>query len=120
MDSAGYLIRAAVFKERSAREVASAHGASETWRYEPAARYRAGGDDALVPWSRRPPPGSRTPLSTRSSRSGSRARRRGSTPVRRRFTPTWSGAMALRRRSLHRLPNLFVLVSGGPSVLRMD
>jgi transposase InsO family protein len=54
MDSAGYLVRAVVFEKRSVREVAAAHGVSKTWLYELVARYRAGGDEALVPRSKRP------------------------------------------------------------------
>ncbi len=49
MDSAGYLVRAVVIEKRSVREVvAAAHGVSKTWLYELVARYREGGDDALV------------------------------------------------------------------------
>ena len=54
MDSAGYLVRAVVIEKRSVREVASAHGVSKTWLYELVSRYRAGGDEALVPRSKRP------------------------------------------------------------------
>jgi len=54
MGSASYLVRAVVLEQRSVREVAAAHGVSKTWLYELVARYRAGGDEALVPKSRRP------------------------------------------------------------------
>jgi transposase InsO family protein len=54
VDSAGYLVRAVVLEHRSVREVARAHGVSKTWLYELCARYRAGGDVALVARSKRP------------------------------------------------------------------
>jgi transposase InsO family protein len=54
VDSAGYLVRAVVLEHRSVREVARAHGVSKTWLYELCARYRAGGDEALVARSKRP------------------------------------------------------------------
>jgi transposase InsO family protein len=52
--SASYLVRAVVFEKRSVREVAATHGVSKTWLYELVSRYRGGGDEALVPKSRRP------------------------------------------------------------------
>jgi transposase len=54
VDSAGYLVRAVVLEHRSVRHVARAHGVSKTWLYELCARYRQGGDAALVPRSKRP------------------------------------------------------------------
>ena len=54
MDLAGYVVNAVVVEGRSVAEVASAHGVSRSWLYELLARYRAGGDEALKPRSRRP------------------------------------------------------------------
>jgi transposase InsO family protein len=54
VDSASYLVRAVVLEKRSVREVARTHGVSKTWLSELTARYRAGGDAALVARSKRP------------------------------------------------------------------
>jgi transposase len=54
MESARYLVRSVVFEQRSVRAVAAQHGVSKTWLYELVARYKAGGDDALEPRSKRP------------------------------------------------------------------
>ena len=54
MHSTRYLVQSVVFEHRSVREVARAHGVSKTWLYELVARYRAGGESALEPRSRRP------------------------------------------------------------------
>jgi transposase InsO family protein len=54
VDLAVFVVQAVVVEGRSVREVARAHGVSKTWLYELVARYRAGGDEALAPRSRRP------------------------------------------------------------------
>jgi transposase len=54
MGMARYVVDAVLLEGRSAREVARAHGISKTWIYELIRRYRAGGDGALEPRSRRP------------------------------------------------------------------
>jgi len=54
MELAGYVVRAVVDEGRSVREVASAHGVSKSWLYELLARYRARGDEGLIPRSKRP------------------------------------------------------------------
>lgn len=43
-----------VVEDRKAAEVAESSGVSRSWRYELLARYRAEGDEALEPRSRRP------------------------------------------------------------------
>ncbi|MGH9027288.1 MAG: helix-turn-helix domain-containing protein [Acidimicrobiia bacterium] len=54
MELAAFVVQAVLVEKRSVREVARAHGVSKTWLYELVARYRAGGEAALVPRSRRP------------------------------------------------------------------
>jgi transposase InsO family protein len=54
VELAVFLVQAVVVDKRSVREVACAHGVSKTWLYELLARYRAGGEAALEPRSRRP------------------------------------------------------------------
>jgi transposase InsO family protein len=54
MGMARYVVDAVLLEERSAREVAAAHGISKSWVYELIRRYRAGGYEALEPRSRRP------------------------------------------------------------------
>lgn len=54
MGMARFVVEAVLLEGRSAREVASAHGISKSWIYELIGRYRAGGDEALEPRSRRP------------------------------------------------------------------
>jgi transposase InsO family protein len=54
MDLAGYVINAVLVEKRSVKEVCAAHDVSRSWLYELIARYRAGGDGALTPGSRRP------------------------------------------------------------------
>jgi transposase InsO family protein len=54
VELAAFVVQAVVVEKRSVREVARAHGVSKTWLYELLARYRAGGEAALVPRSRRP------------------------------------------------------------------
>ena len=49
-----FVVQAVLVDKRSVREVARAHGVSKTWLYELLARYRAGGEAALSPRSRRP------------------------------------------------------------------
>ena len=49
-----FVVQAVLVDKRSVREVARAHGVSKTWLYELLTRYRAGGDAALIPRSRRP------------------------------------------------------------------
>jgi transposase InsO family protein len=51
---ARYVVDAVLLEERSAREVAQAHGISKSWIYELIRRYREGGYEALAPRSRRP------------------------------------------------------------------
>jgi transposase len=48
------LITAVVVENRPVREVAAAHGVSNSWLYQVLARYRAEGDAAFEPRSRRP------------------------------------------------------------------
>jgi transposase InsO family protein len=54
MELAAFVVRAVLVEKRSVREVASAHGVSKTWLYELLSRYKAHGEDGLVPRSRRP------------------------------------------------------------------
>ena len=54
MDLASYVIAAVLVEGQSVAEVAAAHGVSRSWLYELLARYRAGGEEALRPRSRRP------------------------------------------------------------------
>jgi transposase InsO family protein len=54
VEVAAFVVQAVLVEGRSVREVARAHGISKTWLYELLARYRAGGEAALVPRSRRP------------------------------------------------------------------
>ncbi len=49
-----YVVEAVVREGRSPTEIARDHGISRSWIYQLLARYRAGGDDALAPRSRRP------------------------------------------------------------------
>jgi transposase InsO family protein len=51
---AAFVVYAVLVEKRPVREVAAAHGVSKSWLYELLARYRAGGEAALVPRSRRP------------------------------------------------------------------
>lgn len=55
------LITSVVVENRSVREVAAAYGVSESWLFELLARYRAEGEAAFKPRSRRP---KRVPLTT--------------------------------------------------------
>ena len=48
------LITSVVVENRPAHDVAAAYGVSESWLYELLARYRAEGDAAFEPRSRRP------------------------------------------------------------------
>jgi transposase InsO family protein len=54
MEMAAFLVQAVLEEKRSVREVARAHGVSKSWLYELVTRYRAGGEEALAPKSRRP------------------------------------------------------------------
>jgi transposase InsO family protein len=54
VEVAAFVVQAVLVERRGVREVARAHGISKTWLYELLARYRAGGEAALVPRSRRP------------------------------------------------------------------
>ena len=54
MDLAGYVINAVLVEGRSVGEVAAAHDISRSWLYVLLARYRQGGEEGLVPRSRRP------------------------------------------------------------------
>ena len=49
-----YVVEAVVLEGRSHRDVARSAGVSKAWVTKLVARYRAGGDDALTPRSRRP------------------------------------------------------------------
>lgn len=54
MQLAGYVVEAVSKEGRSYREVARAHGVSKSWVGKIVARYREGGEEALVPRSRAP------------------------------------------------------------------
>jgi transposase InsO family protein len=54
VELAAFVVYAVVVEKRPVREVAAAHGVSKTWLYELLARYRSGGEAALVPRSKRP------------------------------------------------------------------
>ena len=54
MELAAFVVQAVLVEKRSVREVARSHSISKTWLYELLARYRDGGEAALVPRSRRP------------------------------------------------------------------
>ncbi len=54
MELAVFLVNSVVVEKKSVAEVAAAHEVSRSWLYELLARYKAGGDEALVPKSRRP------------------------------------------------------------------
>jgi transposase len=54
MDLARFMVDAVVLEGRSYREVARAHGVSESWVAKVLARHRAGGLEALEPRSRAP------------------------------------------------------------------
>lgn len=54
MSKARLVITAVVVEKRPVREVAAAYGVSRSWIYELVARYRAEGDTAFEPRSRRP------------------------------------------------------------------
>jgi transposase InsO family protein len=54
MGKGRYVVDAVLLEGRSAREVARAHGISNTWIYELISRFKAGGYEALEPRSRRP------------------------------------------------------------------
>jgi transposase InsO family protein len=54
MELAQFVVNAVVLEGRSVKEVARAHDVSESWLYELLARYRAFGEDGLIPRSRRP------------------------------------------------------------------
>src|SRR5688500_6613921 len=62
MSSKARLVITAIEVEgRSPAEVCAAYGVSRSWLYELRARYRAAGDAAFAPPSRRPPPAARAP-----------------------------------------------------------
>lgn len=54
MDKARYLVEAHLEEGRSVAELAATHGVHRSWLYKLIARYRQGGDEALLPRSRRP------------------------------------------------------------------
>ena len=54
MELAEFVVKAVLTEKRSVREVARAHGVSKTWLYELLARYKRGGEEALLKQSRRP------------------------------------------------------------------
>lgn len=54
MELAGYLINEVVLEGRPVAEVAEAHGVSRSWLYELVARHREGGEEGLLPRSKRP------------------------------------------------------------------
>ena len=54
MELAAFVVQAVLVEKRSVREVARAHGISKSWLYELLARYRIGGEAALVAQSKRP------------------------------------------------------------------
>jgi transposase InsO family protein len=54
MDLARYVVDAVVLEGRSCREVARSHGCSKSWVAKVVARYREGGDAAIVKRSRAP------------------------------------------------------------------
>lgn len=54
MDMGRYLVEAHLREGRSVAELAATHGVHRSWIYKLLARYRAGGDEALAPRSRRP------------------------------------------------------------------
>jgi transposase InsO family protein len=54
VELAVFVVQAVLSERRSVRDVAKEHGVSKTWLYESLARYRKGGEQALVPKSRRP------------------------------------------------------------------
>ena len=54
MELAAFVVQAVLVEKRSVREVARQHGISKTWLYELLARYKAGGEEAVLPRSRRP------------------------------------------------------------------
>ncbi|MGE5289703.1 MAG: helix-turn-helix domain-containing protein [Micromonosporaceae bacterium] len=67
MSEARLVITGGVTERRKPAEVAAAYGVSRLWIYELAARYRAEGDAAFEPQSRRPktsPRAIRTPPSS--------------------------------------------------------
>jgi transposase len=49
-----YVVDAVLIEKRRPTEIAKAHGISRSWLYEPIARVRSGGYEALAPHSRRP------------------------------------------------------------------
>ena len=54
MDLARYVVEAVVLEGRSYREVARAHGVSESWVGEVVGRFREGGYGAIAPRSKAP------------------------------------------------------------------
>ena len=54
MDAGRFLVEAHLRDGRSVGELARSHGVHRSWLYKLLARYRAGGEAALVPRSRRP------------------------------------------------------------------
>lgn len=63
MDLARYAVQAVLVEGRSLREVAAGTGRSKSWVQRQVARYRQGGDEALVPARRGPKdPPNRTPV----------------------------------------------------------
>ena len=62
MSKARLVITAVVLERRPAAQVAAEYGVSKSWLYELLARYRAEGEAAFEPRSRRP---HRTPTKTR-------------------------------------------------------
>ena len=54
MELSVFLVNSVVVEKKSVAEVAAAHEVSRSWLYELLARYKAGGEEALVPQSRRP------------------------------------------------------------------
>jgi transposase len=54
MDAARFLVEAHLRDGRSVGELARSHGVHRSWRYKLLARYRGGGEAALLPRSRRP------------------------------------------------------------------
>jgi transposase len=54
MGMARYLVEAHLLEGRSVAELASSHGVHRSWIYKLIARYRAEGDEGLMPRSRRP------------------------------------------------------------------
>jgi hypothetical protein len=81
VSKARLVITAVVVEGRSAGEVAKADGVSRSWVYELVARYRAEGDGAFEPRSRRPK--TRLPVRVASDRTKGRAIQRPGSMARR-------------------------------------